>query len=134
MNKTIVIFGYNTEFDAVNGAEASRKMREFAMKGDRALLAIETRSDMKPKQIDKVQEANANLIDEADAIFVNRRANRADIAVTFAIGYALLEGKEIILSEDTGSRLVYPKSKLVQQTIFDLMRKESTIADATEDK
>lgn len=134
MNKTIVIFGYNTEFDAVNGAEASRKMREFAMKGDRALLAIETRSDMKPKQIDKVQEANANLIDEADAIFVNRRANRADMAVTFAIGYALLEGKEIILSEDTGSRLVYPKSKLVQQTIFDLMRKESTIADATEDK
>lgn len=134
MNKTIVIFGYNTEFDAVNGAEASRKMREFAMKGDRALLAIETRSDMKPKQIDKVQEANANLIDEADAIFVNRRANRADMAVTFAIGYALLEGKEIILSEDTGSRLVYPKSKLVQQTIFDLMRKESTIADAKEDK
>lgn len=134
MNKTIVIFGYNTEFDAVNGAEASRKMREFAMKGDRALLAIETRSDMKPKQIDKVQEANANLIDEADAIFVNRRANRADMAVTFAIGYALLEGKEIILSEDTGSRLVYPKSKLVQQTIFDLMRKESTTADATEDK
>ena len=134
MNKTIVIFGYNTEFDAVNGAEASRKMREFAMKGERALLAIETRSDMKPKQIDKVQEANANLIDEADAIFVNRRANRADMAVTVAIGYALRKGKEIILSEDTGSRLVYPKSKLVQQTIFDLMRKESTIADATADK
>lgn len=134
MNKTIVIFGYNTEFDAVNGVEASRKMREFAMKGDRALLAIETRSDMKPKQIDKVQEANANLIDEADAIFVNRRANRADMAVTFAIGYALLEGKEIILSEDSGARLVWPKSKLVQQTIFDLMRKESTITDATEDK
>ena len=134
MNKTIVIFGYNTEFDAVNGAEASRKMREFAMKGDRALLAIETRSDMKPKQIDKVLEANANLIDEADAIFVNRRANRADMAVTFAIGYAILEGKEVILSEDSGARLVWPKSKVVQQTIFDLMRKESTIADATEDK
>lgn len=132
--KTIVIFGYNTEFDPVNGAEANRKMREFAMKGDKALLAIETRTNMKPKQIDKIQEANANLIDEADAIFVNRRANRADMAVTFAIGYALLEGKEIILSEDTGSRLVYPKSKCVQATVFDLMREESTITDATESK
>ena len=126
MNKTIVIFGYNTEFDAVNGAEANRKMREFAMKGDTPLLAIETRSGMNLKQ------ANANLIDTADAIFVNRRANRADMAVTFAIGYAILEGKEVILSEDSGARLVWPKSKLVQQTIFDLMRK-STAADATED-
>lgn len=133
MNKTIVIFGYNTEFDVVNGAEANRKMREFAMKGDTPLLAIETRSGMNLKQIDKVQQANANLIDTADAIFVNRRANRADMAVTFAIGYAILEGKEVILSEDSGARLVWPKSKLVQQTIFDLMRKESTITNATED-
>lgn len=131
--KTIVLVGYNTEYDKVNGAEANRKMREIAEKGDTPILAVECRSDMTNKKFDKVLEANRRLISTAQAIYV-KIDEWADPAVLDAIGYAIHLGKEVILSKDNGARLTWPKSKQVQETVFDLMRAaqgESTITDAT---
>ena len=121
MNKSIILFGYNTEYDKYNGPESTRKMQELASKGDIPTLAVQVSAKLTSKQFDNVLETNRKLIDKADAIYVKVEEFH-DPAVFEAIGYAVHTGKEIILSKDTGARLVWPKSKAVQQTVFDLMR------------